>query len=129
MNAIGVNRDELIAALRRDAAGSLPQAAAIELLIAHGHWLRRDPFLTCITFHPADAAGPAVAIPAWAAVGVLLDYAEEGGLPDTDSQRAVLGVAASLGGGYRVDLRDVTLCDPRTVVLVSQASLTAGGAP
>ena len=129
MSAIGVDRDELVAALRRDAAGSLPQAAAIELLIAHRYWLRRDPFLTCISFHPADAIGPAVAIPAWAAVGVLLDYAEEGGLPDTDSQRCVLGIAASLAGGYRVDLRDVVSCDPRTVVLVSQAILTAGGAP
>jgi len=54
MNATGVPRAELIAALRRGAAGYLPAVAAIELLIGQGHWLRRLPFLACLTYYPAD---------------------------------------------------------------------------
>lgn len=126
LSAVGVGQAEVITGLRREAAGSLRRTAAIELLIAHGHWLRRDPFLACLAYYPTDTDGPAVAVPDWAAVEVLLDYTGEG-LADTDSQRCVLGVAASLVGGYRVDLRHVVSCDAATVGLIAEAIRAAGG--
>jgi hypothetical protein len=127
-SAVGVDRVELVTALRREAAGLVRRMAAVELLVAHGHWLDRDPFRVCLAYYPADTEGPAVAVPDWVAVGVVLDYAQDGGgLPDTDSQRCVLGVVASLAGGYRVDLRDLVFCDQPTVQLIAEAILAAGG--
>jgi hypothetical protein len=125
-SAVGVELAEVIAGLRQDAAGYLRRSAAVELLVAHGHWLGQAPFLACVAWFPADVAGPAVAVPDWSAVGVLLDYGGPG-FYASDSQRCVLGVAASLAGGYRVDLRDVVFCDPANVRLIVGAIRAAGG--
>lgn len=42
----GAQTAEVVAALRRGVSGSFSQEAALELLIAHGWWLRRPEFLS-----------------------------------------------------------------------------------
>jgi hypothetical protein len=120
--------DQLRAALRRWADGYLPSMAAVELLIAHGHWLRREPFLRHVALGGDDEH--LLAQPDWAALHQLLAVGGSGGgLFDTSSERGVLAVACSIGAGTPVDLLDVLLsCDQTNVRLVADAVLTAGGA-
>ncbi|MHA6626919.1 hypothetical protein ACU61A_15900 [Pseudonocardia sichuanensis] len=115
--------DELKAAMRAWAAGSLPDMAAVELLIAHEHWLRRQPFLQEVVL----SEDREFAAPSWFALRALLDSGE--GLFDTSSERGVLAVACSLGGRHPVELGDVLLsCDQTNVRLIADAVLMAGGA-
>lgn len=122
---------ELAAALRRDAAGFLPAMAAVELLIAHRHWLSRGPFRRgCVCWLPDDDEGPAVATIDWAATVALLN-AKIPGEPvgDTDSERGVLAVAASIAAGHPCDLGSALLaCDTTNVGRIADAVRTAGGA-
>jgi len=118
--------DELRAALRAWADGYLPSMAAVELLIAHGHWLRREPFLRHVTLG-GGAEGQLLAQPDWEALHQLLEDGH--GLFDTGSERGVLAVACSIAAGTPVDLLDVLLsCDRTNVALIAEAVLTAGGA-
>jgi hypothetical protein len=97
--------------------------AAVELLIAHGHWLRRDAFLDRVEL----SADRLIAAPRWGLIGAVLDSDE--GLYDSPSERGVLAVACSIASRYRVDLGDVLLsCDRTNVQLIADAVLTAGGA-
>jgi hypothetical protein len=127
----GTTVAELAAALRRDAEGYLPTVAAVELLIAHGHWLSRGPFRRCcVSWLPDDDEGPAVAAVEWSAVAALLagQVADEP-LFDTDSERGVLAVAASIAAGHPCDLGSVLLsCDAANVRRIADAVLNAGGA-
>lgn len=127
----GTSTAELATALRRDAAGYLPAMAAVELLIAHRHWLSRGPFRRCcVSWLPEDDEGPAVAAVDWAAVAALLAGDVDGEpLTDTDSERGVLAVAASIAAGHKCDLGTTLLaCDAANVRRIADAVLTAGGA-
>lgn len=126
----GVTVAELAAALRRDAEGYLPTMAAVELLIAHRHWLSRDPFRCwCVSWLAADDEGPAVATIAWNATAALLAGQLIPGEPrDTDSERGVLAVAASIAAGHPCDLGSALLaCDQTNVRRIADAVRTAGG--
>jgi hypothetical protein len=122
-----IQPDELAAALRVHAQGWLPAVAAVELLIAHRHWLRRKSFRSRLPWWPADEEGPAAAHPDWAAIHELLITGQ--GLFDTESEQGVLSVAASIAAGHPCDLATVLLaCDPDNVALIADAVATAGGA-
>lgn len=126
MNAVGVDRDDLIAALRRYTSGLRVAEAAVELLVGHGHWLRREPFLRCVEWYPHDDQHDDMALVDWHEVRESLD---SGDLPGTASERSVLAVAGSIDAGTPVDLGDVLLsCDQSNVRLIAAAVLHAGGA-
>lgn len=113
---------ELATMLRAWAAGYLPEMAAVELLVAHRHWLRRDAFLSAVTV----SAVQGMASIDWDVIGHRLDAGE--GLHDTSSERGVLAIACSLAAGRPVDLRDALLSlDSTNVRLIAHAVLTAGG--
>lgn len=125
----GVTPAELVEALRRDAAGYLPAVAAVELLITHRHWLGRSPFAARVDWLPEDDEGPAMAAVDWDAVAALLAGDGDEPLYDTDSERGVLAVAASIAAGHRCDLGSALLaCDVTNVRRIADAVLTAGGA-
>jgi hypothetical protein len=118
--------DQLAAALRLCAAGGITSVAATELVIAHGHWLRREPFLRRVEWLPADDVYPAGAVPDWPAIQQLLDNDPDRELLyDTTSERGVLGVAAAIGNGWLGNA--LTSCDSTNVRLIARAVLYAGG--
>lgn len=125
-NAVGADPARLRAALRWNAAECAAQAAAVELLIAHGCWLARDVVLRRIRCWPGDDDGPAHAAVDWAALSGVLDSSELGRA--TASQRLVLAVAVSLAGAYWVSLAGLASCDRVTVGLIADAIRAAGGA-
>jgi hypothetical protein len=98
----GTTYGELAAALRAGSEGDYARLAAVELLIEHhsggrhGYWLGREPFRARVAWYPADDVYPAAASVDWVAVRELLDRR----LPDTGSERAVLGVARELAVGW-----------------------------
>jgi hypothetical protein len=100
--------------------------AAVELLIGHRFWLRREDFLEgFVEFDVDEASGRSLAFVDWTAVVAGL---RSGRLVCSDSQGQVLAIAASLAEGIPVDLRDA-LCglDGPTVALVLAAVGTATG--
>lgn len=118
--------DALATALREGARGYLPLEAGVELLIAHGVWLRRKDFRTFVAY-AADLTSPAgapMALVAWADV-VLAD------LPASSSESAVLRIAASLADDVPVWLRTAASgLDETNLALVTDAIAWAnrGGA-
>ncbi|MEV2276173.1 hypothetical protein AB0I72_11345 [Nocardiopsis sp. NPDC049922] len=119
----------LIEGLRAWADGFAADRAAVELLITHGAWLSRADFLTrCVDIVPTEELidpDTPVAIIDWERV---IRYLEgwEGGLPASSSEVAVLAVAASIGAGHPVDLRDALLgLDATNTAAVATALVTA----
>lgn len=130
MNAADLTFDEFAEALRRGAAGWLPQMAAVDLLIAHRHWLSRGPFLAAVdTWRPTGTLGAVGPAHACVDFDQLTDRIDTGhGLHDTGSERAVLALACSLAGATSVCLSDALLSlDQTNVRLIADAVLTAGG--
>lgn len=114
---------ELVTRLRAWADGYLPSVAAVELLIAHGHWLRQPAFLACIDLGESFVSGTRLAQIDWERVCDMPTG------PSTASEAGVLDVACSLGYGCEVNLRDVLLsCDETNVRHIAAAVLKAGGA-
>jgi len=114
--------DGLVAALRAGAEGSYSAEAAVELLIAHGSWLRRSDFLRgAIEVTPAVAhTGQRHAFVDWHA-GLAAD------LPASSSERQILAVAAELAGvdSHRTLGDLVTGLDDTNITLVICAVLHA----
>lgn len=130
MNAAEVPTDQLVAGLRAHAAGDLTAVAAVELLIAHAHWLDRAPFRELTEWWPGDD-GPAYAAPDWEALTALAEEpyrqpARLGPIFDTRSELGVLRVACALAAGWLGET--VTSCDRTNVRLLAAAVLAAGGA-
>ncbi len=126
----GVTLTEVAQAMRRNAAGYLPAMAAVELLIAHRHWLSRSPFLRRVDWLPDDDQDPRPTMAAvdWDAVAALLAGESDEPLFDSDSERGVLAVAASIAAGHPCDLGSALLtCDEANVRRIADAVLTAGG--
>lgn len=116
---------ELGEALRRNADGIRTVLAAVNLLIAHGHWLRRQPLLQLIEWWPADDVYPPMAAVLWTDVQCLLDADPRHELYDSGSERGVLRVATSIARGWLG--QTLTSCDSTNVGLFVEAVRHAGG--
>ena len=112
--------------MRECADGVCCLVAAVELLIGHRFWLRREDFLERVVELDVDAAtGRARGCVDWTAAVAGL---RSGRLVCSGGQGRVLVIAASLAEGVAVGLRDA-LCglDAPTVALVVAAAGTATG--
>jgi len=108
--------------LRAWARGIYPDEAAVELLISHGTFLRRTDFTS--RFINTSARGDGLAAIDWAAAITALDAS----LPCSAGEQRMLKLAASLGDGTPVNLRDaLTGIDHHGIQLVIQAVLHAAG--
>lgn len=121
----------LRSALRGHASGLHTAEAAVELLLAHASWLRRDDFVHEFvhnTVGPASMPLPvatALAFVDWAAALTALDT---GRLPCSRSEAQLLRIAASLAEGFPVDLRDaLTSLDTTNIRLIADAVMHVGG--
>ena len=102
--------------------------AAVELLIGHAVWLRREDFVDRFVTVQADPARVGQTLLAWVNWHAAADAVQTVSLPCSASEVQVLLVAASIAKGVRLDLgRAVTGLDARNGVLVARAVLLAGG--
>ena len=104
----------------------LEDTAATGLITSHGHFLHQPGFRRIIAAGSSISAGEPVAVIRWrAAIHAL----ENGLLPCSSSEQAVLRIAASLGGD------DIPVClrsvlgglNSRTIALVTDAITAANG--
>lgn len=100
--------------------------AAVELLIGHAVWLRRNDFVDLfVQAVDENADEMTLAWVDWRAAVGALDAAQ---LPCSGSDAAMLRVAASIAEGSPVDLgEELSSLDERNLVLVAEAVLRAGG--
>ena len=126
MNAETLGAGQLAALLRGTAAGMLADAAAADLLIAHGHFLHDPAFRKVIAAGSSVADGQPFAVIRWNAALTAL---ERGCMPCSTSERAVLLIAASLAEpGVTVSLREcLGSLDRRNIALVTAAITAANG--
>ncbi len=125
MNAETLASGQLACLLRDTAAGMLPDMAAADLIIRHGHFLHDRSFRRIIAAGSSVADGQPFAVIRWNAALYAL---ENGHLPCSSSERAVLLVAASLAEGTPVSLRDcLGSLDRRNITLVTDAITAANG--
>ena len=112
--------------MRAHAAGLLCAVAAVELLIGHAVWLRRNDFVHGFVCVVDEFAGESsLAWVDWRAAVTALDG---GRLPCSGGEAGVLRVAASVAEGIPVDLSEaLSGLDERNLVLVAGAVLRAGG--
>jgi ADP-ribose pyrophosphatase YjhB (NUDIX family) len=120
-----VTEPPLAGLLRAWASGIYPDEAACDLLINQATWLARSDFRDHFT-HPGTSPGDAeLASIDWPAAITALN---EGSLPCSGGEERILRLAASLGDGLPVNLRDATTgIDTRNAELLSQAVLHANG--
>jgi hypothetical protein len=118
--------DSLRARLRAHASGLHHTTAAVELLIAHHCWLHRNEFLDRFVSTGTDFdTGQVTACIGWPTAVMALD---RGQLPCSGSEARILRIAASIGEGVPVDLREVlTELDIANTALVAQAVTRATG--
>ncbi|MDT5351313.1 MAG: hypothetical protein QOH91_4600 [Mycobacterium sp.] len=113
-------------ALRAHAAGLLCAVAAVELVVGHAVWLRRNDFVDGFVRIADELAGESS--PAWVDWHAAVTALDAGRLPCSNAEAGVLRVAASVAEGIPVDLGEVlTGLDERNLVLVAGAVLRAGG--
>lgn len=125
MNAETIASGRLAGLIRDAAAGMLPDMAAAGLIIAHGHFLRDPAFRRIIAAGSSVTDGQPFAVIRWNAALWAL---ENGHLPCSGSERAVLLIAASLAEGTPVSLRDcLGSLDRRNITLVTDAITAANG--
>lgn len=112
--------------LRTWARGIYPDEAAVELLIEHAAFLNRSDFIDrFVVPMPNHADNQPMASIDWSAAITTLDT---GDLPCSRSEERVLRLAASLGNGRPVNLREATTdLDTHNTALLSQAILHATG--
>jgi hypothetical protein len=117
---------QLASALRAHARGLYCIEAAVELLIGHQSWLRRDDFTTTlIQMSPKLTNGATLAHVDWPAAITALDT---GQLPCSGGEGRMLRIAASVADGIPADLRDaLTGLDTTNTTLVTQAITHAAG--
>jgi hypothetical protein len=106
----------------------LAAVAAVELLIGHRRWLRRDDFAgRFVAVEPGAGPGGAEVFASvdWAGAVAALDGGE---LPCSGGEGRVLRVAASLAAGVPVDLGEAAGgLDADSAGLVARAVLAAAG--
>ena len=125
MNAETIASGRLAGLIRDAAAGMLPDMAAADLIIAHGHFLHDPAFRRIIAAGSSVTDGQPFAVIRWNAALWAL---ENGRLPCSGSERAVLLIAASLAEGVPVSLRDcLGSLDRRNITLVTDAITAANG--
>lgn len=126
MNAETLAPCRLAGLLRDAAAGMLPDMAAADLIIAHGHFLRDPGFRRIIAAGSSVTDGQPFAVIRWNAALWAL---ENGRLPCSGSERAVLLIAASLAEpGIAISLREnLGSLDRRNIALVTGAITAANG--
>jgi hypothetical protein len=117
---------DLPAALRAHARGLHCHEAAVELLISHARWLRRDDFRhNFLHIAPGLIDGTPMAPIDWPEAITALD---RGQLPCSGGEARMLRLAASLADGIPVDLQDaLTGLDHHNAELVSHAIKHATG--
>lgn len=114
--------DHLHRRLQAHARGLHTSTAAVELLIAHRCWLHRADFRD--QFLLADTDADVMTID-WPTAIIALD---RGHLPCSSSESRLLRIAASIGDGVPVDLREVlTHLDAHNTALVARAVTRAAG--
>jgi hypothetical protein len=109
--------------LRAHAAGLLAEAAAIDLLITHRHWLHRPAF-TARFVHPVTASDGR-RIGAWIDWPAALTALQDGEPPCSNSEADLLRIAASLGAALPVILRDILGGLDRTNIAAVITAITA----
>ncbi|MGH3203205.1 MAG: hypothetical protein ACRDP5_14290 [Streptosporangiaceae bacterium] len=116
----------LAESLRDCARGIYPDEAAVELLIGHGTFLRRDDFTGRFIERGTSASdGAVLAAVDWEAATAALSGGE---LPCSGGERRILMLSASLAAGIPVDLRDaVTGLDDRNFQRLLTAISHASG--
>jgi ADP-ribose pyrophosphatase YjhB (NUDIX family) len=118
-------RWQLTAALRAGSKGMYCDQAAAELLIRHGSWLRRDDFTARYILIGTSQAGDITAAIDWEEAITAL---HAGDLPCSNSEAAILGLAASFATATPVVLRHaITGLDQANLYLVTNAIRDAGG--
>jgi hypothetical protein len=126
VSAPAMPASQLALLLEDTAAGICADAAAVELICSHGHFLHSRAFRRIIAAGSSIGGGEPAAVIRWrAAVHAL----EAGLLPCTRSEAAVLRIAASLGDdAVPVHLRQVLgSLDQRNLALVTAAITAANG--
>jgi hypothetical protein len=126
VNAETIAPGRLAGLIRDAAAGMLPDMAAAGLIIGHGHFLRGPAFRRIIAAGSSAAGGQPFAVIRWNAA---LRALENGRLPCSGSERAVLLIAASLAEpGIAISLREnLGSLDRRNITLVTDAITAANG--
>ena len=126
MNAETISSGRLACLLRDAAAGMLPDMAAADLIIRHVHFLHEPAFRRIIAAGASVTDGQPFAVIRWNAALFAL---ENGHLPCSGSERAVLLIAASLAGpGIAISLREnLGSLDRRNIILVTDAITAANG--
>lgn len=100
--------------------------AAVELLIAHAVWLRRNDFVDRFVDTVGDLAGGTVL--AWVRWRAATRALDAGRLPCSDSEAQVLRIAASLAEGVLLDLGEaVAGLDEANIGLIAAAVVRANG--
>lgn len=85
--------------LRAWARGDHGVEAAVDLLAAHGHWLRRRDFCDACVIATADHLVAGFDLPlAWLDFETAAVIADQASLPASDSERQILSLAAGLAG-------------------------------
>lgn len=116
---------DLTAALRAHAWGLYCLEAAVELLISHGSWLRREDFLRFVHTAPGLTHRTQIASIDWPKAINALD---RGQLPCSGGESRILRLAVSLAEGIPIDLRDaLTGLDTHNAELTSHALNHATG--
>jgi hypothetical protein len=120
------DHQRLSSALRAHARGLFCIEAAVELLIGHRSWLRRDDFTaTFIQTSPELTNGAVMAHVDWLAAITALDA---GQLPCSGGEGRLLRIAASVADGIPVDLRNaLTGLDATNTALATRAITHAAG--
>jgi hypothetical protein len=118
----------LTAGLRAWAKGLFRTEAAVELLIGHALWLRREDFLEmAVEFGQGivDGASAVLASVDWEAAVAAVG---SGRLPCSSSEGQMLRLAASIAEGIELDLGSaLSGLDERNAVLAAAAVLRAAG--
>jgi hypothetical protein len=100
--------------------------AAVELLIGHGVWLRRNDFVSRFVNMTDELLDGSVL--AWVDWHAAVRALESGQLPCSGSQAQLLRIVTSIVEGVPVDLGEaVTSLDEGNLRLVADAVLRAGG--
>ena len=126
MSAPAMPAGQLALLLEDTAIGICADTAATGLITSHGHFLHQPGFRRIIAAGSSISAGEPVAVIRWrAAIHAL----ENGLLPCSSSEQAVLRIAASLGDDtIPVHLRQVLGgLDRRNITLVTAAITAANG--
>jgi hypothetical protein len=103
----------LVDALHEHAVGITAETGAVDLIAGHRVWLARPDFGPFIQHGRCHATRAPMAIIRWRAAITALGQDR---LPCSSSEAHVLRIAASLGAGVPVRLRDVLGCLDHTTI-------------